>query len=31
MTNSELQIYRLQLLTLQNRLNTDVSDSVVKG
>ena len=26
MTNSELQIYRLQLLALQNRLNTDVSD-----
>jgi hypothetical protein len=31
MTNSELQIYRLQLLALQNRLNTDVSDLVVKG
>ena len=26
MTNSELQIYRLQLLALQNRLNIDVSD-----
>jgi hypothetical protein len=31
MTNSELQTYRLQLLALQNRINTDVSDSVVKG
>ena len=26
MTNSELQIYRRQLLALQSRLNTDVSD-----
>src|ERR1700730_12277066 len=26
MTNSELQIYRRQLLALRNRLNTDVSD-----
>src|ERR1700694_2506135 len=26
MTNSELQVYRLQLLGLQKRLDTDVSD-----
>ena len=26
MTNSQHQVYRLQLLALQNRLNTDVSD-----
>ena len=31
MTNSELQVYRQQLLALHNRLDTDVSDSVVKG
>ena len=31
MTNSELQVYRQQLLTLHNRLDADESDLVVKG
>jgi hypothetical protein len=30
MTHSELQIYRLQMLALPNRLDTDVSDLIVK-